>query len=246
MVQTPAVSPRASTFGRSLLALLAAGCGGDPRPSSLPVTSADVVIVPSDLPSSRDVPSAFDAATPGDVGRDDASVTPRDAPFDLGVNRPYPMGPYAGAVGAAPPPFTLPDCSGVPYAFSGAPFQQSRATVLALFTGSCATCEADAVSLQGIHSEAASRGVRVVSVLLEGAAPMEQPGGDFCVSWRSRAGATHPVLIDISRTLDTLNPAPRVFPLVFVADSSGFIRGRFAMQAGWPAAVRALLATMAP
>ncbi|MEZ4393554.1 MAG: hypothetical protein R3A48_21005 [Polyangiales bacterium] len=237
---------RASTLACSLYALVGAGCGADPRPSSLPVNNPDVVLAPSDLPSSRDVVSALDAATPSDLGRDDASAPPRDAPFDLGVNRPYPMGPYAGAVGAAPPPFTLPDCSGAPYAFSGPAFQQSRATVLALFTGSCATCEADAVSLQGIHSEAASRGVRVVSVLLEGAAPMEQPGGDFCVSWRTRAGATHPVLIDISRMLDVLNPAPRAFPLVLVADASGFIRGRFAMQAGWPAAVRALLATMAP
>lgn len=204
-----------------------------------------MVIVPSDRPSTTFDASA-DLGTIRDVTAGVDSASQQDVSGDVDLNRSYPSGPYAGAVGASPPPFTLPDCSGAAYAFAGQAFLRSRGTVLALFTGSCAGCEADAVSLQSIAAESASRAVRVVSVLLEGAAPMEQPGGSFCNSWRERARATHPVLIDISRTLDALNPAPRSFPLVFVIDASGIIRGRFAMQAGWAMAVRAQLASIAP
>jgi hypothetical protein len=176
----------------------------------------------------------------------DAGAPLRDVSFDLNPSRGYPNAPYGGAVGQAPPPFTLPDCTGIPFNFAGATFQQSRATVLAIFTGNCATCEADARTLQSIAAEASSRGVRVVAVLQEGAAPMEQPDAVFCASWRTRAMATHPVLLDVSRTLDTLNLPPRGFPVVLVADASGIIRGRWVMQSDWAMRARDLLATVAP
>jgi hypothetical protein len=135
----------------------------------------------------------------------DAGSALRDVSFDLNTSRAYPGPPYSGGVGQAPPPFILPDCTGIPFNFGGATFQQSRATVLAIFTGNCATCAADARTLQAVAAETGTRGVRVVAVLQEGDAPMEQPDAVFCASWRARAMATHPMLLDVSRTLDTLN-----------------------------------------
>lgn len=240
MVHTARVPPRCITLA---LALGLAACGSSERPSALPPMNLDVVIVASDVAS-----TPFDVSTFDGGARDVViSEVARDASRpDVDPNRSYPLGPYGGGVGSAPPPFTLQACDGAPYAFGGVAFRQSSATVLALVTGNCPTCEADARALQSIASEFSPRGVRVVEVLLEGAAPMEPPDLGFCTSWSMRANASHPVLIDVSRSLDAINPVPRSFPLVLVADASGVIRARFAMQPGWPTAARAALSMLAP
>lgn len=245
MVQTRPVPLRSASPLVTLTALALAGCGDGGRPNSLPLQRFDVVIAPTDAVALR--PDAgFDAGAPLSPDVLDAGTTLRDVPFDLNTSRGYPNAPYGGSVGQAPPPFTLPDCMGIPFNFGGVTFQQSRATVLAIFTGNCATCEADARTLQAIAAEASSRGVRVVAVLQEGAAPMEQPDAVFCSSWRARAMATHPILLDVSRTLDTLNLPPRGFPVILVADTGGIIRGRWVMQSDWAARARDVLAMVAP
>jgi hypothetical protein len=222
-----------------------AGCGEAERPNSLPLQRFDVVITPTDAVANP-VDAGFDAGAPTFSDVVDAGAAPRDVSFDLNTARAYPSAPYGGAMGQAPPPFTLPDCMGIPFNFGGVTFQQSRATVLAIFTGNCATCEADARQLQALAVETGTRGVRVIAVLQEGAAPMEQPDAVFCASWRTRAMATHPILLDVSRTLDALNLPPRGFPVVVVADATGIIRGRWVMQSNWAMRAREVLATVAP
>ena len=245
MVQTRPVPRRSAPALLPLAALALTACGDTERPGSLPLQRLDVVIAPTDAVTSR-VDTGLDAGTPIAADVVDAGAAPRDVSFDLNPSRGYPNAPYGGTVGQAPPPFTLPDCTGIPFNFGGATFQQSRATVLALFTGTCATCEADARALASLAAEVGPRAVRVVAVLQEGAAPMEQPDAVFCASWRTRAMATHPVLLDVSRTLDSLNLPPRGFPVILVADATGIIRGRWVAQSAWAAGARELLATLAP
>ncbi|MFO0626677.1 MAG: redoxin domain-containing protein [Polyangiales bacterium] len=245
MVQTHGAPRRPVLVMLALASLALTACGDPERPSSLPVQRLDVFIAPTDAVTGR-ADTGLDAGGPIAPDVVDASSPMRDVSFDLNTSRSYPNPPYGGAVGQAPPPFTLTDCNGQPFNFSGATFQQSRATVLGIFTGNCATCEADARALQALAAETGTRGVRVVAVLQEGAAPMEQPDATFCASWRMRAMATHPILLDVSRTLDTLNLAPRGFPLILVADGTGIIRGRYVMQPDWAARARDLLATLAP
>lgn len=245
MVQTHRVPRRSVSLPVTLVLVALAGCGDADRPGSLPLQRFDVVIAPTDAVSNP-TDLGFDAGAPSTPDVVDAGASPRDVSFDLNTARTYPNPPYGGAVGQVPPPFTLPDCTGIPFNFAGPTFQQSRATVLAIFTGNCATCEADARRLQGLAVETGTRGVRVVAVLQEGAAPMEQPDAVFCASWRTRAMATHPILLDVSRTLDGLNLPPRGFPVVIVADAAGIIRGRWVMQSDWETRAREVLATVAP
>lgn len=245
MVQTRPVPLRPASPLITLTALALAGCGDAERPNPLPVQRFDVVIAPTDVVATRP-DTGFDAGAPATPDVLDAGSTQRDVSFDLNTSRGYPNAPYGGGVGQAPPPFTLPDCTGIPFNFGGVTFQQSRATVLAIFTGNCTTCEADARTLQSLSTEVGVRGVRVIAVLQEGAAPMEQPDATFCASWRTRAMATHPILLDVSRTLDTLNLPPRGFPVILVADAAGIIRGRWVMQSDWAARARDVLAMVAP
>jgi hypothetical protein len=245
MVQTPGVLRRPVSLLVTVASLALAGCGDDARPGSLPLQRFDVIIAPTDAVTPT-VDAGFDAGGGPSPDVVDAGSALRDVSFDLNTSRAYPGPPYSGGVGQAPPPFILPDCTGIPFNFGGATFQQSRATVLAIFTGNCATCAADARTLQAVAAETGTRGVRVVAVLQEGDAPMEQPDAVFCASWRARAMATHPMLLDVSRTLDTLNLPPRRFPVILVIDATGIIRGRWAAQADWAAQARELLSTVAP
>lgn len=210
----------------------------------LPNVTADVVIAPQDgAVRPTDAPPA-DA--PGlDAGASDAAPPGDRGGFDVDPNRAYPFGPVGGDVGFVVSRFTFPDCSGGAYDFGGPEFLRTRATVLAVFTGTCEGCTADAQALQAIHAAYAGRGVRVVAVLVEGGAPMEQPSPTFCAQWRTSVGASHAVLIDVTGSLDYLNPLRR-FPLVLVTDAGGVIRGRFSAQAGWAAAARGLLDALAP
>jgi hypothetical protein len=222
-----------------------AGCGATERPGALP--SADVVVTLPDVVSRPlDVPAAPVDVQTFDAGVADLGVTDATAQgFDVDPNRLYPPGPFGSATGQPAPRFIFPSCSGATYDFGGPEFQRSRATVLALITGTCPTCAADARALQQIFAQYGGRGVRVVAVLLEGSAPMEQPNAMFCEQWRTAAAATHPVLLDVSRTLEFLTPT-RQYPLVLVTDAGGIIRGRYAAQSGWEGSARALLDTLAP
>lgn len=222
-----------------------AGCGEPARPPSLAPPTTDVVLAPVDrvsVPVDIPAPDVLDAgATPTDLGASDA--TPSN--FDVDLSRPYPAGPVGINPGNVPSTFTLPDCAGQPYAFAGPEFQRSRATVLAVFTGTCPSCAADARALATLANEVRGRGVRVVAVLIEGSAPMEIPSATFCAQWRSTAGATHPVLIDAVRSQSYLSPT-QAWPVVLVIDAGGYIRGRYAAQPDWAAQARNQLATLAP
>lgn len=238
----------ASGFLRAIaLVSVLAGCGEAARPSALP--PSDVVVVLRDAPPSVTDRPVFDAGVTDlgaeDAGALDAASDARNTPFDVDPNRVYPGGPVGGSVGNVVARFTFLDCAGVPYDFGGPEFLRARATVLALFTGTCTNCGADARTLQSIYAQYAPRGVRVVAAILEGSAPMEQPSATFCQQWRTSAGATHPVLIDVSRTLDYLNQT-RVFPLFLVIDALGTIRGRYVAQPDWSNGVRAQLDALVP
>lgn len=181
-----------------------------------------------------------------DVAVMDAGVTDAgSAQFDVDLNRAYPTGPLGGGVGNVVGRFTLPDCAGQPYDFGGVEFQRTRATLFAVFTGTCTTCAADARALQALHAQYAPRGVRTVAVMLEGSAPMEQPTASFCQQWRTASGATHPILLDVSRSLDYLSPT-RAYPVILVIDAFGTVRGRYVAQGSWATSARALLDGLTP
>lgn len=220
-----------------------AGCGESSRPHALP--SADVVVVLRDAPVTPTDRPATDAGS-FDAGALDAGPSDASTPqFDVDPNRTYPLGPVGGAVGNVVARFTFLDCFGVPYDFGGPDYQRARATVFGLFTGTCARCAMDARALQALYADYAPRGVRVVAAMVEGSAPMEQPSASFCQQWRTAAGATHTVVIDVSRSLDYLNQT-RAFPLFLVTDAAGVIRGRYVAQPDWANSARTLLDSLAP
>lgn len=186
-----------------------------------------------DVPLVPDGPDAAEAPTPPrDAGCDRCgdSQLPADAALaDLpALDGAYPRGPYGTALGATLAPFQLTDCSSRPWRFDEPGFFRSRVSVLELTTGWCSGCAAASQRVEAeLHRAYQDRGVRVLEVLLEGAAVTEPPTSAFCNERVRALGLTFPVLADVTGMLRPLAPSG-VLPTLVVVDDRGVIRWRSA------------------
>jgi hypothetical protein len=76
-----------------------------------------------------------------------------------------------------------------------------------------------------LHRAYQERGVRVVEVLLEGAAVMEPPTSALCTERLRALGLTIPVLVDLTGILRPLAPSG-AYPTLVLVDDRGVIRWR--------------------
>ncbi len=183
------------------------------------------------------------ATTPG--GSPDAPTFSTDVPADLdaaladagttlGTDAPSagcvaPSGPYGALSGATLEGFTLPRCDGTPYAFydDGYCAADHTATVVIFAALWCTVCQNEALELDAMVTEAyASRGVRVVQLLVDGAVPGTPVTGASCQSWVDTFGLSTDVLFDADRATTRRYFPENSFPVTLVVDGAGVIRYR--------------------
>lgn len=229
---------------RLFIALLALAPG-----ACLPESNAPGYRFDSGAPLNFDVPAAefppldvppFDrVASPdgrADAGADAASDAHR-RPDGPDLSRRYPQGPYGEAPPSVMVPFQLADCAMGLFRFDDSGWLLARGTVVEFTNGYCADCVSLAGQLESnISLMYGPMGMRVVTVLVDGASPGDIPTAPFCREWASSAGIRHPMAIDqagmVRRHTDGL-PLPQWV----LTDENGRIVWR---SGGSPTALRAL------
>lgn len=220
-------------------------CAGGCEPERPHAGSLDAALEPIDVPPrDRVVP---EVAPPSDHGAALDAVSDRGAPIDapppLDVGpRSYPPGPYSARIGEVFPPVAVLTCAQNNYLFGETDYAASRATVVLLEPAWCSCTDLERVA-EDLWLAYRARGLRVLTVLVEGTSRGDMPSAIDCDAWVSRHGLTHSVTWDSRRQVRTAL-AGIALPSAAVTDADGRVT-YFASGTGLdPAALRAQVAAL--
>lgn len=196
----------------ALLALVFGGClptpdrpGSDRFDAGTPINlDAPAMDAPAMDAPPVDVPPV-DRPVVMDVGRDVVATDGGQAPLDgPDLSRRYPAGPYGIVAPSVMLPFQLADCGGGVFRFDGADWVPAWGTVVEFTVPYCDGCEENA---RRLHADVARiyqrRGIRFITVLIDGSSPGDPPTARFCRDWAGTLNIIgpgeppHPMAIDL-------------------------------------------------